>query len=403
MAAGSRRHRALLVLVTVGVSLVAAELVLRVAGVSHPNLYRPDAVRGWGLIPGLRVRWRQEGDAPVSVNADGFRGPARTRQKAPGVLRVAVLGDSCAEAVQVPYERTFVARLETALASCPAAAGRRVETLDFGVAGYGTAQELLTLREQAAAFAPDLVLLAFYSGNDVRNNSRVLDADPARPYFTLAGDRLALDDSFRASRGYRLRTSLPARLLYAAFNHVRLLQLGKNAETALRGAVGAARARRNETGAALQELGLDNAVYAAPADPAWSAAWTLTERLLLATARESAGIGARFGIVSLTTPMQVNPDPAVRARFAARLGVGDLFYPDDRLERWGREAGVPVLALARPLQAEVDRTHAVLHGFATGTLGEGHWNERGHAAATAAMAPWVCALLAAPGEAGRAP
>ncbi|HVT18767.1 MAG TPA: hypothetical protein VHQ90_21610 [Thermoanaerobaculia bacterium] len=53
------------------------------------------------------------------------------------------------------------------------------------MAGYGTAQELLTLRHEVWRYAPDLVLLAFYTGNDVRNNERRLEQDPSRPYFIL--------------------------------------------------------------------------------------------------------------------------------------------------------------------------------------------------------------------------
>jgi hypothetical protein len=396
LANSTRRTRLLALTVSTAVALLVGELALRVAGVSHPNFYQPDAVRGWGLIPGVEGRWRNEGDAEVAVNADGFRGPARARGAHPGVLRVAVLGDSCAEAIQVAYEQTFVARLETELSSCPTLAGRRIEALDFGVAGYGTAQELLTLRAQAAAFAPDVVLLAFYSGNDVRNNSRVLDADPARPYFRLDGDRLALDDAFRGTSSFRLRSSLPARLLYGVFNHVRLLQLGKNAETAVRTAIGTARARRNEGSGALQELGLDNAVYSPPADANWTDAWRITELLFADLDRESRAFGARLGILSLTTPIQVDPDPAARAAFAAKLGVKDLFYPDDRVEAWGRAHGVPVLALARPLQADVDAHPRSLHGFPNTRPNEGHWNAEGHAAAADRIAPWVCSALAPP-------
>ena len=399
----SRRARWIALLVSSAIALLVGEIALRIAGVSHPNFYRPDRVRGWGLIPGASGRWHSEGDALVEINRDGFRGPERAHGRVGGTFRVAVLGDSCAEAVQVAYEETFVARLERDLQACPALAGRRVEALDFGVAGYGTAQELLTLRAQAAAFAPDLVLLAFYSGNEVRNNSRALDADPARPYFALADDRLIEDDSFRSTRSFRVRSSWAAGLLYGAFNHVRLLQLGKNAQTALRTAIGTARARRNETGAALQELGLDNAVYAPPSDPQWTDAWQITERLWRELAVESAALGARFGIVSLTTPMQVNPDRAEREAFARRLGVADLFYPDDRAVAWGKAEGVPVLALARPLQTAVDAEpateHRPLHGFPNTKPGEGHWNANGHRAAAERLAPWVCEVLGTPAPA----
>ena len=39
--------------------------------------------------------------------------------------------------------------------------GKQVEVINFGVSGYGTAQELLTLRQKVWDFSPDIVVLAF--------------------------------------------------------------------------------------------------------------------------------------------------------------------------------------------------------------------------------------------------
>ena len=52
-------------------------------------------------------------------------------------------GDSFAEALQVPMEDTFWAILEREIKECTAVAGREPE-VNFGVSGYGTAQELIT-------------------------------------------------------------------------------------------------------------------------------------------------------------------------------------------------------------------------------------------------------------------
>ncbi|MGH9361926.1 MAG: SGNH/GDSL hydrolase family protein, partial [Thermoanaerobaculia bacterium] len=88
-------------------ALAALELALRLAGYSHPNFYRPEPVRGWGLRPGAAGRWRQEGDAPVRINRDGLRDEEHPVAKPPGELRIALLGDSMVEALQVPRDRTF--------------------------------------------------------------------------------------------------------------------------------------------------------------------------------------------------------------------------------------------------------------------------------------------------------
>lgn len=401
----SRRRRLaklVLLLVSTGFSLLIAEVALRVAGVSYPNFYQPDEHRGWALRPGAEAWQRKEGEAWVQINSRGLRDEEHAIPKPPGELRIAILGDSCAEAIQVPAEETFWARLEEELAaSCPALAGpqgkREVQTVNFGVSGYGTAQELLTLRHEVWDYQPDLVLLAFYPGNDVRNNYRPLEQDPARPYFELKGGALALDDSFQDTQGYRFRRSAPARFLYAIFNRSRLLQLAKQGKSAVDGWVGARRARRQEKGAALQELGLDNAVYAPPSTPEWQEAWRVTEALLRAMRDESKARGVPFAVASLSTGMQVHPDPAVREAFQEKMEVPGLFYPDDRVRAFGAAEGIPVLDLGRPLQAYAVREKVFLHGFENTAPGEGHWNQRGHAQAAKEMAGWVCGLVSTGG------
>ena len=396
MPPASRRARLLALLLSTLLALLAAEGALRILGVSYPNFYGPDPRRGWALIPGARGWWTKEGRAWVQVNRDGLRDEEHPRPKPPGEVRIAFLGDSCTESVQVPLGQTFWELLEKRLAaSCPAVAGRKVEALDFGVSGYGTAQELLTLQHDVWKYSPDLVLLAFYSGNDVRNNYQPLELDEARPYFVLRPDgTLARDDSFRSTTGYRLRRTAPARLLYSLFNHVRLLQLGKQAKSALDGRIGAWKAHGVQAAAAVHELGLDNAVYSPPQQEEWRAAWAVTEAMLRAARDEAAAHHTRFGVVSLTTPMQVHPDPAVRREFMRKLKIAGLFYPDARLAAFGERERIPVLALAPALQSYAESRRVFLHGFPNTAPGEGHWNARGHAAAAEAMAGWVCARLA---------
>jgi hypothetical protein len=390
----SRRTRLIALFVSTALSLLVAEAALRIAGVSHPNFYGPDPDRGWALRPGAEGRWRSEGDAQVRINRDGLRDEEHPVAKPAGELRIAVLGDSCVEALQVPAEKTFWALLEKELARCPAVAGQKIQALDFGVSGYGTAQELLTLQRRVWKYEPDLVLLAFYSGNDVRNNWRPLELDPARPYLMPRPDgSLALDDSFRQSEGYRFRQTAAARLLYWAFDHSRLLQLGKQAKSAADAWVGAWRASRVKERPAGPELGLDDAVYTPPADPEWAGAWGATEAILRAARDEAAAHRTPFAVVSLTTGMQVHPDPAVRQAFMKRLGAATLSYPDERLAAFGKREGIPVLPLAPALRRVAEREKVFLHGFANTAPGAGHWNERGHAAAAREMAGWVCGLL----------
>jgi len=400
LAARSRLGRLALLLVSVALTLGLAEVALRIAGISNPNFYRPDPDLGWGLTPGASGWWKKEGNAFIRINADGERDLPHPLAKPPGTLRIAILGDSCTEALQVPVEATFWALLPAELRSCPTLAGRKVETLNFGVSGYGTAQELLALRTRVWKYQPDLVLLAFYTGNDVRNNYRPLEQDPLRPYFVLQGGRLVLDDAFRTSPGYRARQTAAARLLYAAFNHSSVLQVGKMAKTAADNLVGTYKAKRVTT-QVIEELGLDNAVYSPPGNADWRAAWEVTEAMLRQLGEEVKAHGARFAIVTLTDGIQVHPDLRKRQAFARHLGIAHLFYPDERIKRVGEAAGIPVLNLAPPLADYAAKTGHFLHGFPNTKPGEGHWNAEGHRVGAKVLAPWLCGLLSdvtAPGS-----
>src|SRR5690242_17953292 len=96
-----------LILFGFGIALGLADVGVRLANRWFPYFYCYDDYCGWGLNPGAHGWYRREGTAYVRINHDGFRGPDFTEAKPPGVVRVAVLGDSYVEAMQVPEDKTF--------------------------------------------------------------------------------------------------------------------------------------------------------------------------------------------------------------------------------------------------------------------------------------------------------
>jgi hypothetical protein len=178
-------------------AFLLGEIALRAWGFSFPSFTQPDELTGSRLRPGLEGWNLTEGEAYIRINSRGLRDREHTLEKPRDVYRVAVLGDSYAEALQVDLEKTFWSQLPAALERCGYQADKRIETINFGVSGYGTAQQLLTLRHRVWAYAPDLVLLAFFPGNDVRNNSKVLEPEKLRPFFVVKDGALILDESFR--------------------------------------------------------------------------------------------------------------------------------------------------------------------------------------------------------------
>ena len=149
---------------SVALTLLALEAAFRVAHVSVGTVQINRATVRRSDNPRLRFELRPGGVARAEVeyrvNELGLRGPETTREKPPGVRRVAVLGDSIAFGYWVSDEQGFARQLERLMNEAASGAGR-VEVLNFGVPGYNLEQEIEALRAKALAFSPDLVVVLF--------------------------------------------------------------------------------------------------------------------------------------------------------------------------------------------------------------------------------------------------
>jgi hypothetical protein len=371
------------------VALVLGEGALRLVGFSYPNFWKPDPVTGTVLAPGMEGWQRDEGRAYVRVSSQGLRDREHAVPKPSNIYRIAILGDSYAEAMQVELDQAFWALLPKKLEACGFAGGRKVETVNFGVSGYGTGHELLTLRTRVWQYSPDMVLLAFFPGNDVRNNSKALEGEK-RPYFSLKDGKLFEDTAFRDDPEFKEkqriaehRAFLQEMRLYQLMRRVRAGNVAQHFHNAPVAAAAAA-------GEKLTEPGLDEQVFREPADPKWKEAWEITDRLVVAASEETRQHGARFVLAVLSTPGSVYPNPQMRARYSKTLGVSSLFYPEERLQRLGEASGFEVLALAPEMQKRADSTKVYFHGFPNTKPGFGHWNDAGHAAAAELVAERLC-------------
>src|SRR5205085_9409925 len=130
---------------------------------------------------------------------------------------------------------------------CPAINRRKVEVINFGVSGYGTAQELITLQQEVWAYQPDVVLLAVTTNNDITDNSRPLKKTDEIPYFVLRDNKLVLDDSFLSVPSFRLRTSRLNRAGRWLRDNLRVIQAIHQAQHALKARLDAYRAQRRQT------------------------------------------------------------------------------------------------------------------------------------------------------------
>ncbi|PWT76534.1 MAG: G-D-S-L family lipolytic protein [Chloroflexi bacterium] len=377
-----------IILVSTLLGLALVEVYLHVNGFSYPSLYVMDEVMGHRLRPGAEGWFREEGEAYIKINNDGWRDRPHSKQKSQGTKRIAILGDSYAEALQVPQENTFWSVLEKELNACHAFGNMRAEVMNFGVSGYGTAQELLALQDRVWQYGPDIVVLAFVPGNDVRDNSKVLSLSQPRPYFVRNHGSLILDNSFTESPSYRLKQSGIWSAVGEASDRFRILQflnLVLNRVNQMR-----RRSFQQSEGVAGLEPGLDDQVYREPAGTEWEEAWRVTEDLIVNLRDEVISRGARYLLVSLSSGIQVHPNSVIRASFVGNLGVSDLFYPERRLHKLGEREKFDVITLAPQLLDYAENHQAFLHGFKSTRLGHGHWNEEGHRVASQLIGRHFC-------------
>jgi lysophospholipase L1-like esterase len=351
-----------LALASLALSLLAAEGAVRLLSPLGPALLVTDPGVGKHYVPGYRGRvFVDEAghEVEVRINSAGFRGAEWPRRKPPGGLRVAVVGDSMTAGVATDEERTFVRRLESSLAA--RWRGRPVEVMNFGVSSASTGAELVTWREAVAGYAPDLVLLAFFTGNDLGDNCSRLTRAP-RVYFELDGDgRLVLE---------KVPPPTPALLRWLDL-HSRLYVWQKLATRQLRAA----------TRSAAGGIEAGQRIFARDGGPDVAYAWRLTGALLRRLRDEVEASGARFGLVVVPCAEQVDDALWVDLRRrAVEAGLElDRDEPSRRLAEIGGREGIPMVDLT-PAFAEAARPPGGGSATAAGLylLGRFHLSEEGH-------------------------
>jgi len=145
----------------------------------HRFPLEPDAKLGWTNTPGHIM----DRGNPMTLNSERLRGNRiYGYEKPPGILRIAVFGDSFAFGMDVGDDDTFAAQLERTL--------DHTEVLNFGVLGYGMDQVLLRFRAEGVPFHPDIVVL-----NYVQMLATRAEQDFTtwyKPRFVLNGEQLVL-------------------------------------------------------------------------------------------------------------------------------------------------------------------------------------------------------------------
>jgi hypothetical protein len=389
------KAKLLLGLAAFAFAMLVAEVALRIIGFTNLNPYITDRYTGFSLRPNTEGWWHGEGTTYIRTNSDGLRDREHTKAKPPNTIRIAVLGDSFTEAFDVDMPDAWWAVMEKRLQGCGAFAGNQVEVINFGVSGYSTARELMTLKHRVWDYSPDIVVLNMTLINDIKDNSKVLNPQYASlplPYYIYEGDQLVLDDAQLVARNnstyFRLQQSFPGRVMNSLRN-LRLMQLIDKARISYSQGQIFKRQQAEHPNAHREVAGWDSSVLEEPTKPDWIEAWRVTEGTLLLMRDEVSSKGAKFLLVTGSSGIQVHPDPVVRQESMRRLKLNDLFYPDKRIRAFGERENITVLNLAQPMQKYAESNKLILHG--QGDMATyGHWNQAGNKIAGELIAAKLC-------------
>jgi lysophospholipase L1-like esterase len=157
------------------VMLVLAEVGLRIVDLGHPYysapaLYRPSDDPRVLFEPSPDFDGFSEGTW-VRTNSRGLRERELPPAKPAGARRVVFLGDSVTFGAGVRDDEPFPRLLEAAVNEGGAGP---IETVNAGVVGYNTVQELARLEQVGLAYQPDVVVVTFVV-NDLLETFTIFD------------------------------------------------------------------------------------------------------------------------------------------------------------------------------------------------------------------------------------
>ncbi len=161
-----------------GVTFQAPALYVQEPGhekTGHKYLY--DAQLGWRNIPSWKATTYGQ---PLTTNSKNLRDKEYSFEKKPGINRILVLGDSFAWGYGVGDKDIFTETLENTFKQKK----QPWEVINTGVSGWGTDQQYLFFQSEGFQYEPDIVVVAFYLGNDPTNNTNSVQYGLNKPLFT---------------------------------------------------------------------------------------------------------------------------------------------------------------------------------------------------------------------------
>jgi hypothetical protein len=361
---GSKSGNWLLLTASIAITLLLLEVALRCSGLytMSPRFGCYDAVIGKVYCAGAEGTFsRGEYSNHLAINAEGMADREHPVAKRKGTLRVALLGDSFAASEYLPDEDKFAGILERELTD---SLSSPVEMLNFGISATETWNQLQIFHLRAAQYRPDVTLLVFFWGNDIRDNIGQLKAGSPNP----------LLEDYHAPFSGRLM-EIRKNFNKALWNHSMLYQ-------AVHDGYGNLAQWVEDRFKPVYIDRIDRAIAGHDDEPTWSvphgqaspmtdteyddddlffwnsAGWELTRKLILKLKAEVEAAGSRFAVLHFPSE---------------GLVTSGYSLPHRKFDWFLEENGIPYVSLFHDYAA-FDREELRRHFIP----GEGHWTPYGN-------------------------
>lgn len=207
-------------LLEVGFRIIEWTPAWRVLPVIQRQFGRPDPHTGYSLRPNVQGIWVREHRAHVSINAHGLRDRPVTHDKPVDTIRIALVGDSVTESLQVDGSLTFDTLAENILSQ---KLHRSVDILNLGMSGANPLIQLLRLKHVGMPLSPDLAIFVIKLDDFVHSP---LSDDTVLPgYVRKANGSYELGQRYLQRRSIRLRDELPGRVFFWLMDNSRTAAL----------------------------------------------------------------------------------------------------------------------------------------------------------------------------------
>jgi len=366
-----------LTVITIG---VLGEIVLRICMKSSGRPFENPDVFYYVPDPNVGVWLGDPDNSRPFINSFGMYDIERKIEKEEGIFRIAVLGDSYMNGIHAELGYRMSDLIEKKNKD-------KVEVLNFGISSVGTVQEWFIYKSKVRRFRPDLVILGFLTGNDLRNNAERgssiehgslpgvphcrIEPDGSFQYLpaqSVPGTRRSSYTLRKYSYLYRfLRRTVIPKLVYA-------LKRRKKKDASIKDD-----ASQTDIANHWPVLYDDYGVYSPPVTREWQNAWAITENTLLEFKNEVEADGSRFLLVILTDPLQIYPDPDSEVQKLTGMSLPDSFsvdYPTNRLTQFAAANDIACLNLL-PILREYAKTHNLEEPYFSFKT-DGHWSRLGH-------------------------